>query len=327
MDSIELLKAYLIEEIAAGRHRGISLGIFNDGNCRYVNFGKSNGLPISEKRYFEIASVSKIFTSLLILLLAEEKCFALEEPIEKYVPEFKEKNKVRILDLLTHTSGLEGEPQSFKSIAPLNSFIGYTDRQLIEDIHSIEINASKIGTFSYSNFGYLILGLLAKKVGSENSFPALLHKIVLGPLGLTETKFALSELETSTICYGHSEDLSPVTPYLDLGETYASAGALISTTSEMLKVCCLFMNPDKFDGSMRAAIKKLFTTFKDRSGKLLSNGFHVRETNNDIVFYHPGHIAGHKCCILISPERKKAVAYNTDTLNHVRTIWDFFNGP
>ena len=323
--SKNLLDAYMKEEISAGRHKGLSFGISFNGQTNFLNYGDSDGQPISENNYFEIASVSKIFTSLLLIKLSEDKLFTLDDYIDSLIPEFAIKNKIRILDILTHSAGMDSEPMSFTSIAPLNSFVGYNEEKLNFDVQNIRFNPEAFGKFSYSNFGYLLLGLLAKKATHEKVFANILEKHILLPLGLKNTKFKLDHQELNSLCHGHSEDLKPVMPYLDLGETFSSAGALISTTADVMKACEILMNPIGLDTIMREAIRKLFSLTRNQSNQWVSPGFHIRESEGNLVHFHFGNIAGHKCGILLSPAMQKTIAYNTNTQHHVNIVWNIFN--
>jgi len=62
-----LLDNHMVEEIESENHLGLSLGVFNTETEVFFNYGKNEGKPISERNYFEIASTSKILTSLLVL--------------------------------------------------------------------------------------------------------------------------------------------------------------------------------------------------------------------------------------------------------------------
>ncbi len=311
-------------EINAGRHHGLTLGIVADESETFFNYGEHDGSPISEQNYFEIASTSKIFTSLLILRLISEGFLSLDDFVEKHIPEFSERNHIKIRDLILHTSGLGREPPSFESIAPQNSFLAYSEKMLLKDIENPKLNLSVIGKFSYSNFGYVLLGLIAKRVTKSRDFQAILLDYVLRPLDLTDFSFDLAKEKQSKLCWGHTLEGQLVRPYLDLGEVFASAGALITTTKELLKACNSLMRPETLNPVLREPVKQLFSVHRDSSKQLLSFGFQVRENESGNVFYHPGSIAGHKCSVLISPSQKKAIAYNTTSLHHVQPIWDIF---
>jgi CubicO group peptidase (beta-lactamase class C family) len=318
------LNQYMAEEIKAGRHVGLALATFRNGKDRYFNYGTSSGADLTEENYFEIASLSKVFTSILILRLEDEGYFSLEDNIDSYFPEFGKPGQATIASLLTHTSGLEREPANFQFIAPQNSYSAYTDQMLLDDLKSVALNIGNIGRFSYSNYGYILLGLLARRVTGNPKFSSLLSEKVLDPLGLSEMRFELTGEQKEKICLGHTENLEPVEPYMDLGETFSSAGALIATTKELLNACKLFLAPNLIDIPLRNPVQRLFRIAPDKDGSPISLGFHIRKVEDEVVFYHAGDIAGHKCCFMISPKRNEALAYNTSTLSHVRNVWDLF---
>ncbi len=311
-------------EIAQKKHLGLSLGIYEFGKDTFYNYGYSHEAPISEENYFEIASISKVFTSLLILRLAQERFFQVEDFVESILPEIKVKDRIRIKDLLTHTAGLEREPPNFQFIAPKNSYINYTDEMLIEAMESVEINEELLGSFHYSNFGYILLGLIARRATGINDFEQLLRDKVLNPLNLKNTVFELEQNKMNLLCWGHTPDLEPIAPYLDLGNTFSSAGALITTTAELLQAFKLFLHPDSLTPTLVQPAKDLFLIFRDKMGQPVSFGLHILESEKGIVYFHPGNIAGHKCSIAISKEIDKVIAYNTTTLQQVQILWKLF---
>lgn len=338
-----MLDRHMAKEIQAQRHKGMSLGIFNDNKSNFYNYGfcenfrpknfykKKNKISkqqitkkeITEKNYFELASVSKIFTALLILKMAAKKTISLNDFLEKYIPEFSIKGSITIMDLLTHTSGLPREPDNFKIIAPANSYINYTDEMLLDDVSKIKPSPLIKGNFSYSNYGFILLGLVARRISGQNSFEKLLYQQVIMPLKLKNTYFKPDSNVLKNICCGHGPDLKPVVPYLNLGNTFSSAGALITNTEELLYFCNLLVNPDMISEELRRPAETLFSISHDLNKKPLSLGFHVKKDPNDaFYFYHPGNIGGHKCCIVICPEKKIALAYNTTTLSHLSILWD-----
>lgn len=230
-----------------------------------------------------------------------------------------------IEQLLTHTSGLPREPQSFTSIAPKNSFMAYSMEAFQKDFSEVELINDNIGVFDYSNYGYIILGQIVDVVSNGIDFKDLLRDKVIQPLGLSQTKFDLSEIEMKKLCKGHSPELEVVEPYLDLGPMYSSAGALITTTKEMLEFCKILTGEVKAESEMAEIISEVTKIRIDSNGFKYSLGLHVREIDNDVYLYHPGNIAGHKCSVIVSTTSKKALVYNTDTLHHVRIVWDLIH--
>jgi CubicO group peptidase (beta-lactamase class C family) len=320
----KILDSYMQNEIAQRKHLGLSLGIYESGIDTFFNYGFSHGAPITEINYFEIASISKVFTSLLILRLARESLFHLEDFVESIIPELKVKDRIRIKDLLTHTAGLEREPPNFQFIAPKNSYLNYNDEMLIEAAKSVEINEEFFGCFRYSNFGYILLGLIARRASGVDDFKQLLTDKVLKPLNLTNTVFDLDQNKINMLCWGHSSDLEPIAPYLDLGNTFSSAGALITTTAELLQAFKLFLHPESLAPSLVNPANDLFLIFRDKLEQPISYGFHIFECEKGVAYFHPGNIAGHKCNIAISKDLNKVIAYNTTTLQHVHVLWKLF---
>lgn len=320
------LKDYLNKKVEERRHIDVSLGHFSprDNEEFFLNHGLSRPV-ISEDDFFEIASISKIFTALLTIHLSRQGHFKLHDYVEKFIPEIFIKNTITLYDLLSHIAGLPLEPPNFKSIAPLNSFISYTEEAFLADLKGLDFDTEKRGYFNYSNYGYLILGEVIKRVLSNRDFKDILTQLILRPLRLTDTKFDLTASESLKLRHGHTTKGEPVSPYLDLGPVYSSAGALITTTREMLRFCKIFMGNENVEDELRNSISDTLKPRADKSGKTISLGFHVRKLHDDLFFYHPGHIAGHKCSLIFSQSCQKAIVYNTTSSHHVRIVWDLIH--
>lgn len=89
MEKIERkLNEYMEQEIAAKKHQSLTLGVFSNGFTGFYNFGSQNGMAVTENGFFEIASVSKIFTSILVLKLIKKGKINLDSFVEEYLPQF-----------------------------------------------------------------------------------------------------------------------------------------------------------------------------------------------------------------------------------------------
>ena len=134
---------------------------------------------------FDLASVSKQFTAMAIMILAERGKLSLDDPLTKFFPEFPAyAQKIRIRNLLTHTSGLVDaiNPSWFKP--------GYepTSRDLLKMMAAQStVNFAPGEKFEYNNAAYLLLALLVEKVAGE-SFPKFMAKNVFSPLGMDHTR-------------------------------------------------------------------------------------------------------------------------------------------
>lgn len=146
----------------------------------------ANQVPLDEQSAFELASVSKIFTSVAILQLKEKGKLKLDDPAKKYLPNFIYP-QITIRHLLSHTSGLADFQMLEKPYAADTSKI-FTIADLIPAINqsddAVRFNPGE--KWSYSNSGYGLLALIVEKV-SGLTFPSYLTRYIFQPIGMKHT--------------------------------------------------------------------------------------------------------------------------------------------
>ena len=184
----EIEKLYKLENrlkgfLHGGRHRArlprFTLGIFRD-NSRV--FGTDQGLNHDSPR--ALASVSKIFTAVGVVQLAERGLLSLEDDIVKYFPELPQARKpkggipITVADVLRHSSGI---PYSGRGGGSIRSAV----RKIRYHIPGQTRPAGK--AFHYSNQNYYLLGALIEKVSGE-SYPDYITNQVLKPLGMVNSR-------------------------------------------------------------------------------------------------------------------------------------------
>jgi CubicO group peptidase (beta-lactamase class C family) len=152
--------------------------------------------PLTVEDRFPIASITKMFTAALILLLEEEGRLAFDEPIARHLPEYPRDiaGQVTIRHLLQHTSGIEIDDH-----APFNAAreLACTLDQAVaaQDAHLDSMNEGRrrdfrpLGRHDYSNENYDLLGAIAERAAGV-PFGRLLERRVLAPAGLRATSFA-----------------------------------------------------------------------------------------------------------------------------------------
>ena len=130
---------------------------------------------------FQSGSIGKQFTAMAIMMLIEEKKLALEDPISKYLDVPENWSAIRVRHLLTHTSGLGDYPESFSLQRD------YTEDELLKMIAAQPLAFAPGEKWSYSNLGYVTLGILIHKVSGE-FWGDILQQRVFAPLGMKHTR-------------------------------------------------------------------------------------------------------------------------------------------
>jgi CubicO group peptidase (beta-lactamase class C family) len=143
-------------------------------------------IPAKTETNYDLASLTKQFTAMAIMMLAERKKLNYDDPITKFFPDFPAYGKsITVRHLLNHTSGL----LDYKEIIPPEIKTFLFDKDVLELLkkqdHTYFASGSK---YRYSNAGYGVLSLIIEKV-SGNSFPEFLKKNIFEPLHMNNTRF------------------------------------------------------------------------------------------------------------------------------------------
>ena len=134
------IRAILVDRIDV-QHQGVGIvvGVIDPTGRRVVAYGKTakDGKPVDANTVFEIGSITKVFTSLLLADMVQRGEVALTDPVSKYLPpdvKVPERGgkKITLVDLATHTSGLPRMPSNFHPKDPANPYADYTVAQFYE---------------------------------------------------------------------------------------------------------------------------------------------------------------------------------------------------
>lgn len=239
---IKLVDKVVDSCIAKRNFNGVVL-IAKDGKIAYKRYtGIANrhyNIPFSDKTRFQIFSVTKTFTAVLIMQLYEAGKINLDSTIAAYYPEYKgvAAHKVTIRNLLTYSSGRYLKEMDPKFIAeaydqnlwPVDTFINrYCSEKLIDTP----------GTrFNYSNGDFILLGRIIEKI-CQKPFDVVLREKILLPLKMANTDYWHHEAIVSNLDEGYyhrdgSVDslIMPTNHYID---NHFSAGAMYSTAQDLL---------------------------------------------------------------------------------------------
>jgi len=136
---------------------------------------------VTPQTVFQSGSIGKQFTAMAIMMLIEEQKLALEDPTSKYLDVPENWTAISLRHLLTHTSGLGDYPESFSLQRD------YTEDELLKMIAAQPLAFAPGEKWSYSNLGYVTLGILIHKVTGE-SWGDFLQQRVFAPLGMKHTR-------------------------------------------------------------------------------------------------------------------------------------------
>lgn len=206
---------------------GVAVGLVVDGRSYVFNYGvasRATHQPVTDETLFELGSVSKAFTATLAALAQSEGVLSLADPVEKYLPALHGSafGKTSLLELATHTTG--GLPLQVPNAI-------HDDAQLLRYLKTWQ-TACQPGTCrQYTNIGIGVLGLIVAKIEGK-PFAALMRAQVLGPLGMSNTWYAVPPARMPDYAEGYTSDGKPIR--MAPGVLDAEAYGVRTTASDML---------------------------------------------------------------------------------------------
>ena len=223
---------------AAGDFNGAAL-VARQGHILYERaFGLANlewQIPNDLQTKFEIGSMTKQFTALLILQFVNDGRVHLDGHISDYLPYYRSEigNRVTVTELLSHTSGIPNFLSTPGFLEGPASRASYTVRDFVEKYCSGDLDFEPGTKFEYSNSGYFLLGAILEQVSGE-SYEQLLKERIFGPLGMKNTGYTHFEtvLPHRAAGYERSEAGLRNARYYDMSIPFA-AGALYSTVEDL----------------------------------------------------------------------------------------------
>jgi len=229
----ELLTSY--EEL--GMFNGTALVATNGDVFFSKGYGMANmewGLPNRPDTKFRLGSITKQFTSMIIMQLVEEDKLSLDAMVGDLLPYFRSDigSQVTVHHLLTHTSGLPNYTAlpGFMADASRDS---YGVEEFVTTYCSGDLEFEPGSTFRYSNSGYFVLGAIIEEVTGE-SYERELKMRILDPLAMHDTGYDHGDaiIERRAAGYERGGNGYRNAPYLDMTIPYA-AGALYSTVEDL----------------------------------------------------------------------------------------------
>lgn len=299
------LQAALAVRAGAAAGTGIALAVVDHGRTRiYVAGSDGNGRPVDERTLFEIGSVTKTFTATALAAMVQAGQVRLQDPISDYLPArvrapSKDGKPITLLDLAEQRSGLPRLPTNMDPYGD-DPYAGYTLADMYAFLNGYTLTRDPGALYEYSNYGIGLLGqLLANRAGT--SYPQLIHRLVLDPLAMTDTTFALGpSTDPPALAVGHDMNGAAV-PTWHL-QSIAPAGGILSNLDDMVKflrcnmgegplaASCLYAQQPRADGEPQHRIGLVWNV-NSASG----------------IISHNGATSGFRAVVAIAPDRQTGV--------------------
>jgi len=312
------IRAILADRIDV-QHQGVGIvvGVIDPAGRRVVAYGKTakDGKPVDAGTVFEIGSITKVFTSLLLADMVQHGEVALTDPVSKYLPpdvKVPERGgkKITLIDLATHTSGLPYMPTNVHPKDPANPFADYTVAQLYEFLATVQLTRDIGSTYEYSNLGGGLLGqALARRAGKD--YETLVRTRILEPLAMKSTAITLSKAMKDRLAIGHDAALQPVSNW-DL-PALAGAGALRSTATDLLTFLAANIGIEK--SPLASSMAAMLATRRSTGTPNLeiALGWHIWTRDGHEIIWHNGGTAGYRTWIGFDPKSRTGVVVLSNT--------------
>jgi len=289
---------------------GIVVGVIEPQGRRVVAYGNlaaGDTRPLNGDTVFEIGSITKVFTSLLLADMVERGEVELTDPVAKYLPATvnvpqRRAEQITLEDLATHTSGLPRMPVNVDSRDPANPFADYSVNRLYEFLSGYQLPRDIGEAFEYSNIGGALLGhALAQRAG--RNYETLVETRIVVPLEMKSTSVTLTPEMKARLAVGHAYGLEP-TPNWDLG-ALSAAGALKSTANDLLTF--LAANLRYTQTPLSQALASMLKVRRDRDRGTIALEWFLDLRGGVEIISHSGSTGGYQSFIGYDPKARVGV--------------------
>ncbi len=297
---------------ARDKAAGLVAVVVDEHGTRMTSYGSSGvpGLALDGDTVFEIMSITKVLTSLLLADMAARGEVAFDDPVARYLPSsvtlHEHGRPITLLDLATYTSGLPNMPGNLPPnwYDHPNPMGDYTQAQLFEFLSSYVPKYEPGAHYEYANLGFGLLGIaLARRAGK--SYEELLIERVCDPLALAHTRITLTGEMRRHLAQGHDLDGKPT----QLWDFPAMPGAgYARTTAKDLTVflkACMELAPTP----LRAPLVRLLETRKATplAGTDVGLGWFISSNGKEEIAWKSGLSAGCNTFIGFSTHSRRGV--------------------
>ena len=303
------IEALIVSRIAPREGQGIVVGVIEPKGRRIVAGGPAGTAEFDGDSVFEIGSISKVFTALILADMVAKGEVSLDDPAQKYLPvgatmPTRGGKEITLRHLSTHTSGLPRLPDNMPYGDPADPYADYTEQHLLAFLGGYELQRDIGGTPEYSNLGVGLLGyLLSRAAGTD--YATLLRERITVPLGMKDTSIMLSADQEARFAQGYDAYMRPAKPWHL--SVLAGAGGIRSTANDMLKFAAAALDADSPIGrAMAITLADPVETGNPRTEQALGWIVVHPEPGREVLM-HNGGTGGYRSALVIEPAMQTAV--------------------
>ncbi len=308
----EVFRPYISNENSVG----LSIGILKEGNSFTYNYGETEKgmkqVPTGNT-IFEIGSITKTFTSILLADAVLSGKLKLDDPVNKYLPknipvlQFNDK-PVTLMGLSNHSSGMPRMPEDFNITDAQNPYRTYDSTNLFQTLKKLKLTRGQGDKYEYSNLAVGLLSFILTRV-YKKSFEQLIVEKICTPLQMNDTRQFIRKNDSSRFAKGYDENGGPNSQW-DF-KVLAGAGAIRSTVNDLLKYGAANLHSDdtKLDRALQLTHKPTFTNAQT----IVGLGWHLTGKEPHILLLHSGETGGYVSYLAIHPKKKIVLVVLSNT--------------
>ncbi len=304
------------KRIEYGHSPSYVVGIIDKDGPHYYAFGTKTigGKPVNEHSIYEIGSISKTFTGILLAQMTLEGKLKTDDAVQNYLPAsvklpMRDNKQITLGHLSDHTSGISRMPSNFAPKDPANPYADYTVEQMYTFLNSYTLPRDIGSAYEYSNLAVGLLGhILSLKAG--RSYEKLMVSKIASPLGMKTTKITFDQQMKQNLAMGHSNGVQ--VSNWDI-PTLAGAGAIRSSLHDMLRYVAANMGLQKSE--LYPAMQLTHQVRHDKAGRgtRVGLGWHISKGSEGDVIWHNGGTGGYRTFAGFVKETGKGVVVLTNS--------------
>lgn len=308
------LAAFCEPLVASELVHGLVVGLL-DGEHRVVRgFGRLSAddpTTPGADTVFEIGSVSKVFTGLLLADAVVQGLVALTDPVQKYLPDgvtlpMASDQPIELWHLATHSSGLPRLPD-MRGADPHDPYAHFDATTLHAALGKLRLRREPGEKYEYSNFGFGLLGHVLTLRAEQPDYASLLRVRITTPLGMPDTVVDLDADRRARLAPPHAASGEP--DHLWQLAALAGAGGMRSTMQDMLRFAAAQLDPPP---TLAAAVRSTQERHHDgQNGIAMGLGWHL--ARDGITMVHSGQTGGYHSYLAVVPSTDRAVCILTNT--------------
>lgn len=312
------LRAALQSRVDSGELASVVVGISEGADTAIFGFSKSGSKPPDAQTVYEIGSVTKTFTGLLLAQAVSAKKARLEQPVAELLPGYVipawRGKPITLLDLATQTSGLPRLPDNMRPAHVDNPYVDYTAADLQTFLAAYQLTREPGTAYAYSNLGFGLLGQ-ALAVQANKPYSDLIRERIAAPLGMTSTAVALSPAMRVRLAPGHDAQ-GHIVPNWDM-DAMAGAGAVRSNAHDMLLYLQAMMRAEPGSAYVLARAPQRPA---DKNGGRIGLAWHAMVVRNTPVIWHNGMTGGYASFAGFTADGKRGVIVLTNSAVSVDNV-------